>query len=492
MRSVVGEHARIDEAFKEPALTMLRWAHAQLTVTIFRVCFSHDAPAVPMARMHLLVDGILVDLRAAGVTGVPEKQGQKLCQEWVARQWLNRETSGDYTLTYQAQKALELVDLLTHDRSTLSEHRISTILDSLRRFNAAANPDRDERMRLYKAQIDELQAKFDFLDAGGEVPAPTSEYMLQGYIDVLDLVSGLPADFTRVQEAFERIRKQILEEFRSDVRPPGMLVATYLQHADDLIAKTPEGRAFDGALALLRDSVLEGELDKHLRALLAHPQAGEILGDEDRRTLRSTAAFIRRGFVGVTRQRSQTTESIRNYLQTHDADQDRELGRALKSLEARFVEWLERTGPNTSLESGLLPEQVQLRTFPVEFHDPAADVLPPPLPEAEEAVDLSVQDVVDLAVWGGPTLPLLQTLLEQSVAEERHAALSGLFNSLEPELRRPVEILGLHYLADRDGLLEPADSETLEEFHAIRPDGSTRTFVTARARLTRPDPQEPA
>lgn len=149
MSSVVAEHQRVKEAFDEPALTMLRKQNPRLIATIFRVCFSRDEPSISVARMHLLVDGLLEELRAAGATDVPDKTGQKLCQEWVTGQWLKRETTGAYTLTYQAQKALELVDTLTHDRSTLSEHRISTILNTVRRFNTEANPDRDERRRLY-------------------------------------------------------------------------------------------------------------------------------------------------------------------------------------------------------------------------------------------------------------------------------------------------------------------------------------------------------
>jgi hypothetical protein len=95
-------------------------------------------------------------------------------------------------------------------------------------------------------------------------------------------------------------------------------------------------------------------------------------------------------------------------------------------------------------------------------------------------------------VLGGPSLPALQALLAEAVADAEHETLSDLFNTLEVGLRRPVEVLGLHYLADRDGLLVDDDGADFEEFEAVRPDGSTRTFRTRRARLIRRTPQEPS
>ena len=492
MSRVVAEHERVQEAFRQPALTMLRLKNPRLTAVIFRVCFSRDEREMPVARMHLLVDELMQELRAAGVQELPEKTGAKLCSEWVSGEWLNREVSGVYSLTYQAQKALELVDLLTGDRSTLSEHRIATILSTIRRFNTEANPDREERKELYRAQIKELKAKLDHLEAGGEVPAPTPDYMLQGYIEVLDLVAGLSADFTRVQEAFDDIRRQILNEFRDDPRPPGILVANYLERAADLIAATPEGRAFEGALMLLINPVLQEQLGEDMRALLEHPLAGEILSSDDQRSLRLTNRFIQRGFTAVIQQRSQTTEAIKNYVQTHDGDQDRELGRTLKALDGQLAGWLARTGIQTRVEIGLLPEQVELGNLPAGFHDPAADIPPPPLPAVPDTAGLTIEEVADLAVLGGPSLPALQALLAEAVANAEHETLSDLFSTLEVGLRRPVEVLGLHYLADRDGLLVDDGGADFEEFDAVRPDGSTRTFRTRRARLIHRTPQEPS
>ena len=68
------------------------------------------------------------------------------------------------------------------------------------------------------------------------------------------------------------------------------------------------------------------------------------------------------------------------------------------------------------------------------------------------------------------------------------ASLGEVFDSLDPSLRRPVEILGLlHLAADRE---LPADP-VLESYRAIRPDGSERTFAVPRVPLPDPDLPDP-
>ncbi|MFC7504220.1 DUF3375 family protein, partial [Nocardioides sp. GCM10030258] len=56
-------------------------------------------------------------------------------------------------------------------------------------------------------------------------------------------------------------------------------------------------------------------------------------------------------------------------------------------------------------------------------------------------------------------------------------SLGELFDGLEPSLRRPVEIFGLLHLA-ADHAWETED--VAEEFAAVRPDGSKRTFSVPR------------
>ena len=92
-------------------------------------------------------------------------------------QWLVRslDDAGHevYTLTSHAQQALELVKTLSRDRATLSEHRIATLLTTVRRFNSEANPDRTARVSILNAEIARLTAERDRLVDGGDIEAPS-------------------------------------------------------------------------------------------------------------------------------------------------------------------------------------------------------------------------------------------------------------------------------------------------------------------------------
>jgi hypothetical protein len=86
---------------------------------------------------------------------------------------------------------------------------------------------------------------------------------------------------------------------------------------------------------------------------------------------------------------------------------------------------------------------------------------------------------------GGPSITVLRERLDEALRSlDPAASLGEVFDSLDPALRRPVEIFGLlHLAADRELPAEP----TLEHYRAVRPDGSERTFAVPRVPLHDPD-----
>lgn len=479
MSEVLGQFAAVRAAFDQPTLTLLNRPSAAVTVTLLRTCFSSETPMVETARLHQLIDNLVIDLRNAGAAGVPDATGRELCQRWVKGDWLGRIHDADgrevYTMTSHAQTALKLVEGLDRDRPTLSEHRIATIIDAVRRFNANANPSRTARVRILQAQIADLVAERDRLEAGGQLLQVDADYMLQGFAELLDLVDRLPADFKRVTEAFDRIRRDILERFRSQENASGEVVDSYLQYADELTTATLEGRAFEGAFALLRDDALLMQLREDLEALLDHPHADTILTETDRRQLRSTVQVVRRGLDEVLDQRSRATKAIKEYVTTHDVARDRLLDSTLRALDAAFGPWLAATGPRTRVPVALLPESLDVTYLPRSFYDPQGATPPAPLADPIED-DTASLSLVDMVGWGGPALQTLASVLADA---EGTTTAGEVFAGLEPELRRPVDILGLLHLLDSTTDMHSEDDAD-EQYAAVRPDGSTRVFTTVR------------
>jgi len=488
---VTGELARVKGAFAQPTLTLLHQRQAPVVITIFRAAFGRNNKPIPTARLHVQVEEHLAGIRLAGESDVPAGSGKEICQRWMRGQWLVRslDEAGHevYTLTSHAQQALELVKNLARDRATLSEHRIATILGTVRRFNAEANPDRGARVTLLNTEIARLQAERDRLVDGAEMVSATEDYMLEGFTELLSLISALPSDFARVEERFATIRGEILAAFRAEDRPAGEVIDDYLARADALMTATHEGRAFEGAFALLRDDALVTQLREDLTALLEHPLSGAILSDVDRAELRGTVRLVRDGLDRVLAQRSRVTATLKEYIVSHDAARDRELEQTLRQVESELMTWVASTGPRASTDVALLPARASVEHLRERFYDPADDVLPERITSADpsEAPALSLSGLLS---QGGPQLASLRQRLGDALTSLQPAASLGeLFDGFEPSLRRPVEIFGLlHLAADHDWRTE----DTVEEFAAVRPDGSRRRFAVPRTPLPDPDRRE--
>src|SRR5690606_26073834 len=90
----------------------------------------------------------------------------------------------------------------------------------------------------------------------------------------------------RVAESIAELQRTIVTGLRQDERATGEVLGDYLDASDTLMRRTPEGRAFSGAMELLRDPLLLEQVDDRVRAVLAHPFA-EGLPAERRESVRA-------------------------------------------------------------------------------------------------------------------------------------------------------------------------------------------------------------
>jgi hypothetical protein len=333
-------------------------------------------------------------------------------------------------------------------------------------------------------EIARLKAERDRLVDGAELVGATEDYMLEGFTELLSLISALPSDFARVEERFAQIRGEILAAFRAEERPAGEVIDDYLARADALMTATQEGRAFEGAFALLRDAALVTRLREDLNALLEHPLSDRILAEADRNELRGTVRLVRDGLDRVLSQRSRVTATLKEYIVSHDAARDRELEQTLRQVESELMTWMASTGPRATHDVALLPGRAAIEHLRERFHDPADDVLPERVSRADPD-DAPPLSLAELKLHGGPQLGDLRDRLDTALsALLPPGSLGELFAELEPSLRRPVEIFGLlHLAAARDWVAE-GEAET---YTAVRPDGTRRTFAVPRTVLPDPD-----
>lgn len=484
MSEIVGELARMREAFDKPTLQLLDRKWTPLVLAVFKSSFGRDQRSVPAERLHTQVETYLDELRSHGET-VPGKNGRALCVQWMGDQWLYRTVAAngqeEYSLTSHALEALDLVHRLSRERALISESRITTILDAVRKWATEANPDRQARIDRLEVQIRQLESERAHLLGGGKVAAASDDRMVDGYANLVDLIRALPSDFKRVEESVLAMHRRIIDEFRHEERLIGEVLDEYLHKSDELTTLTPEGRAFEGAVALLRDEALLLDLRADLDTILDHPFA-QALTTGEQREFRSTVLVIRRGIDDVLAQRSRLTSTLREHIVNHDVLRDRELDALLRRINQQLAIWMQTAGPRASVPLPLIPTAVQVTHLRERFWDPAAAAPPPPLADVSDQAP-PPPDLAEVRTQGGPSFVELQDRLQACGGLDSNApTLAALFNTFPPELRRPVEILGLLHLLDEASPVS-AHAGEVEVYEAIRPDGSRQRFSGPRRDL---------
>lgn len=238
----------------------------------------------------------------------------------MANKWLVRLNADDgsgelYELTSFALEALELMQSLSSDRPLLSESRLAAIIDVVRRLALEATPDAHVRVERLNTQIEELVAERERLLGGGEPEPASVDRMMEGYANLVDLISQLPSDFKRVEEAIRGHRDTLLAEFRNDTRPLGQVIDEYLVRNDDLRAK-PEGKAFESAFTLLRDDVMLTQLRRDLDVIASHPFTAALTADEVR-AFQGTVRMVRRSLDDELEQNAAPADHRSQHSGTH-------------------------------------------------------------------------------------------------------------------------------------------------------------------------------
>jgi hypothetical protein len=385
---IVGELARVVDAFDKPTLRLLDRLYSPLVLAVFRLSFSRELRSVPAERLHTQVDTYLEELAASGETRLPPNAtGRSLCLQWMKDQWLFR-TIGDngaeeYTLTSHALEALGLVATLSRERTLISESRINTILAAVRRVATEANPNREARIESLDTQVAQLTAERERLAGGGELATASDDQMVDSYADILALIGQLPSDFKRVEESVLAMHRQIIADFRAEDRPIADVLTEYLRKTDELTSLTAEGRAFEGAFTLLRDDALLLDLRRDLQTILDHPFA-VALTPAEQRDFRGAVAILRRGIDDVLTQRTRLSATLRDHIVNHNSVRDRELDATLRAINVQLAGWMRTAGARAAVGVPLMPEQVDMAHLRERFYDPANDVPPAPLEDVSD------------------------------------------------------------------------------------------------------------
>lgn len=478
---IEGDVARIDTALNTPTLKLLDRRSAGVAMPIFAAVFLDDAQRIAVERFHTVVDALLDELRSLGHQ-VPASSGKVLAMQWVRERWLYRDPGRGqetYQLTGDAKQALDYVTRATRTQLNVSASRIETMRRVVSEAALVANPDREERMRRLTEEIARLQAEHDRLDAGGEMPGSSEAELTEQFANVLRELDGLPSDFRRVEETVRDMHRLITKRFREEERPVGEVVDDYLEQSANLLTGTPEGRAFAGALELLRKRDWLTSLRADLDTILAHPWAGALLPDEQRQ-LRTAVDVIRRGISDVLSQRQRLTATLREHIENYDHLKNRELDAALRGIDSEMRSWMKSAKARDRVSVELIPPAMDITALRFRTFDPESERALEPLEDVSRQAPVALS-LEDIRKQGGPSLEQLLRRINEGLADGGLESAALLFEALPDDLRRPVEILGLLHLYTRMGA--KIDSTLREQVAAVRPDGSSRRFLMPAATI---------
>jgi len=486
---IVGELRRGHEAFKKPTLDLLRRKHAPVLLAVFMCSFSRDQDSLPVDEFHVLVESFFGELISSGIgIGSLENEPPRvLCRKWVDDKWLelaadNPDKQERYTLTSHAREAIEYINHLVGDRSVFGESRIRTIIDAARRCAEYANPDRDAKIARLNQQISELTAERDRLLDGGDIEPVSVDRVIEEYLNIREMLEKLPSDFLRLSERVREIQRTIIDEFRQEGRRAGEVLDIYLDRSQELMSDSLEGRAFGGAVELLRDEGLIAQLRRDLNLILEHPFS-ETLSAAESTDFRNAVTGIRRGITTVLERRRRLSASIKNYVTSHDPLGDRELDNILRRARSELAAWSKTASPRDKVPLDLGLDPLDVGTLQTRFYNPADHAPPRPLADTstEEA---SAPTLDELRRAGGPSMAVLRQRVLAKLSEQAAVTAGDLFNDLPGELRRPVEVLGLIQIAASTGSLSASHGQGDDVFDAVRNDRSRRRLKGPRMEFT--------
>ena len=487
MADVAAEFLRAERAFDKPTLSLLQRKSAPVAHAVFALVFA-DTDTVLCDLLHEQTNAYLNVLRQAG-HDVPDMDGKTLCSEWMRKQFLYRSFVSEtdnrevYSLTAAALEAQQVVASLNTERALISDSRIATITETARRVALLANPDVDQQIAHLNGEIARLTAERDRLVGGGDVVVGTDDQLRDGAADLLDMLIQVPSDFARVVEAIREMPQTNADKFRADGSAGGVLDIYF--DTQELLRETPQGRAYHGALALLLDVDRFADLQADLRAILGHPFA-DTLKPAEKRNLKNAMNVLRRGISAVNDEQRRTDTALARLVKSRDGDQDRELDRLLRRAESLLARYMQNAGPRSWIETPLLPGKTDSETLPLLFASPDSFMVPPAAAIHDNAEPEDIRSVADLRSNGGPQLAVLRAAALDRLAMAPDVTLSEIFNDLDNELRRPVEILGLLQLwSTAHPYASYRDRDSVQAvYEARRPDGSTRRLLAPDLRFS--------
>lgn len=351
-----GLQAKYRRLFQEStAWKLLRGDNAAIILAFIADLFSEESE-VPFGRARVALNAELERCRELGIWETETTAGAYL-NEWIRSGWL-REMDDRLTKTDASEVALRFCQGLDQRSTGTTASHLRIVQEAVRDFAVAISPNADERIKLLEQKKSELQREIDALNAG--VVTQLSEAQQRERIrEIYQLASVLTGDFRRVEDEIRELDQAVRVQMIEGNSKRGDLLLSVMEK-EMLLAETDAGSAFEGFFQLLCDQNRSTEFKGQLHSILNRPVSAQLTPQQHQflgRLMRELSHESERVF----HIRRRTEESLRAYIESGAAQENRAVDRLLHQLERLAIDLKEAgTGPKTSTSLSLPVGPIQM------------------------------------------------------------------------------------------------------------------------------------
>ena len=334
--SFQGFQAKYRRLFQESAAwKLLRADNAPVILAFISDLFSEESE-VPFGRARIALDAELARCRESGIWQTETGAGSYL-NLWIRAGWL-REMDDQLTKTDASEVALRFCQGLDQRGAGTTASHLRIVQEAVRDFVVAISSNPNERLTLLEYRKAEIQREIDDLNAG--VMTELSEAQQRERIrEIYQLASVLTGDFRRVEDEIRELDQGIrVQMIDSDARRGEILLS--VMEKEELLASTDAGSAFEGFFQLLCDENRSAEFRDQLRSILSQPVAKQ-LSQQQQQFLGKLMRELSHESGRVLKIRRRTEESLRAYIESGAAFENRAVDQLLSQLERLAIEFKE-------------------------------------------------------------------------------------------------------------------------------------------------------
>ncbi|GHD05734.1 DUF3375 domain-containing protein [Zhihengliuella salsuginis] len=407
---------------ESPAWALLRTDTAPVALAVLGTHFSRERRHLAAAELFDAVETDLVDLRARGFD--LRQPAAAYCRAWLTDGYLVRRPGEAreeiYELSDGTLTALRFIDSLAVPRTSVTESRLATIVERIRRLSIDTDPDVSRRIAALQAERNRLDARIEAL-ARGDADTLDEHRAVDQAHDVLSLASELPEDFARVRAELDLINRDLRARLIEEPASRGSVLDDIFRGVD-VLAESDAGRSFSAFHSLLLDPEQTTAVDDDLDALLERPFA-RSLSPENRTQLRRLLPAMQDASGEINDVMTSLSRSLRRFVQSEELAEERLVHQMLREAFGAAGRASSTTRPWTRLPIELAltgvhvtsPSAMKLQnpadsetSEPLEIHETQPADLEA-LREAVRASEIDMQEVTDnvnsvLAAHGPSTI----------------------------------------------------------------------------------------